>query len=326
MKNKRLVQSVLIQRPPVFLNLEASVDLAVNLIGQHARAGAQLIVFPESWLPGYPLWLDFAPNAGLWDYQPANALFRGLREQSPTLDDVRLKPLIDSAREHKVWVVLGVHEKSGGTLYNTLLTLGPEGIALAHRKLMPTYTEKLVWGRGDGSTLKVLDTPIGRLSGLICWEHWMPLARAALHHQDEHIHVAQWPMVKEMNLVASRHYAFEGQCFVLAVGTAMRKREVLEGARSDHQIDNEAIALLESMPGESDDWIHRGGSAVIKPDGNYLVDPQYESQEDIEATLDLTQIEEGHLRMDAAGHYARPDIFELQVNTREQRGVQFENS
>ena len=166
-----------VQESPAYLNLAQSLDKACELIHKAAAAGARLIAFPETWLPGYPIWLDVAPEAGLWDHPPAKAAFARLFENSVDLSGRDIDPLKAAARETGSTVVMGLHERDGGTLYNTLLYLGPDGRVLGkHRKLMPTYTERLVWGRGDGSTLTVVDTPVGRLGGLICWEHWMPSA------------------------------------------------------------------------------------------------------------------------------------------------------
>src|SRR5262249_28070286 len=144
----------------------------------------------------------------------------------PGADVVRLSTL---ARQASVTLVIGAHERVGGTLYNTMLLIACDGRLVIHRKLMPTYTERLVWGMGDGSTLDVLPTPFGAVGGLICWEHWMPLARAAMHAKRETIHIAQWPAVKDLHLLASRHYAFEGQCFVIAAGAVLTRAEALVG-------------------------------------------------------------------------------------------------
>src|SRR4051794_11355477 len=206
----RLCRLAIVQHPPVFLNLGRTLDRGVALIHESLAQKAQIVVFPETWLPGYPVWLADAPTAGLWDYPPAQALYQVLADNAVTVPGRELDRLRTLAREGAATIVMGAHERLGGTLYNTMLLVGPDGSYRVHRKLMPTYTERLIWGMGDGSTLAPLDTPRGRIGGLICWEHWMPLARAAMHAQDETIHVAQWPGVKDLHLLASRHYAFEG--------------------------------------------------------------------------------------------------------------------
>lgn len=314
----------IIQEAPVFLNLTASVEKAVGLIVQAAKDGANIIAFAESWLPGYPVWLDFAPNAALWDEPAAKHLFRILADNSVVLGDKHLKKLQETASKLGVYIVMGTHERSSATLYNTTFTFGPDASQpLPHRKLVPTYTERLVWGRGDGSTLKPMTTPWGVLGSLICWEHWMPFARAAMHAHHEFLHVAQWPVVKDMHQVASRHYAFEGRCAVAAAGSIMSKGDVIEGFNSLGKPDAAALQMLLSMPGDEDSFIHSGGSAVIASDGSYITEPYFDQYGTISATIDLDAQKETWQALDTNGHYSRPDIFELTVNTAPQKGVNF---
>jgi nitrilase len=311
-----------IQQAPVFLNIEASLEKACALIKQAAGQGANVIAFPETWLSGYPVWLDFAPQAALWDHPPAKALYRLLVENSVTIPGKHLDRLLAIARKTGTYIVMGAHELLGGTLYNTMITVGRDGREFQlHRKLMPTYTERMIWGRGDGSTLAALHTPYGNLGGLICWEHWMPLARAAMHAQYETVHVAQWPAVKELHQLASRHYAFEGQCFVIAAGCVLTRGDVIEGINSLGQSVDEAVQLLEAMPGGDKDLILRGGSAVIAPDAGYLQGPVFGQPGIITAEIHLGRIAEGHLVLDTQGHYSRPDIFHLTVNDQPQSTV-----
>ncbi len=319
----RSFKAAVVQHPPVFLNLERSIDKACALIAQAASEGARLIAFPETWLPGYPVWLDYAPSAGLWDYEPARALYRTLVENSIGAPGRHLDRLLDAARGAGACVVIGAHERVGGTLYNTLIYLDPSGGYRLHRKLTPTYTERLIWGQGDGSTLAIFETEHGAVGGLICWEHWMPLARAAMHAQRETVHVAQWPSVKEMHQVASRHYAFEGQCFVLAAGCVLTRRDAIEGFLSLDEPDAPALELLKAMPGSDDDLLLRGGSAIIAPNGDYVTGPAFDTPCILYADIHPARIIEGHLTLDTDGHYARPDVFRLEVNDRPQRGVQF---
>ncbi len=314
-----------VQHAPVFLNLEATLEKACVLIDEAAGQGADLIAFPETWLPGYPVWIDSSPKAALWGHPPAKALYRLLVENSITIPGKQLDRLFDTAKETGAYVVMGAHERLGGTLYNTMIFVPREGEEyMVHRKLMPTYTERLVWGQGDGSTLSVLETDYGNLGGLICWEHWMPLARAAMHAKGETVHVAQWPSVQDLHQVASRHYAFEGQCFVLAAGSVLTKGEIMEGFRSLGQPGSEALDLLEGLPGDDDKLMMKGGSAIIGPDSNYLAVPVFEEACIIYADLELGRITEGHQLLDTDGHYSRPDIFHLEVNQVPQRNVTFE--
>jgi predicted amidohydrolase len=322
----RFLKIAVIQHAPVFLNLEESLEKACALIEQAADQGAELIVFPETWLPGYPVWLDYAPKAALWDYPPAKALYRLLVENAITVPGNHLDKLLATARRTSAYVVVGVHERRGGTLYNTMVHLNRDGKDFqVHRKLMPTYTERMVWGRGDGSTLSVLDTAHGTLGGLICWEHWMPLARAAMHAKHETIHVAQWPMVKELHQLASRHYAFEGQCFVIAAGCVLSRGNIIAGFHSLGQPDNTALELLESMPGEAEDLIMRGGSAIIAPNAEYVTGPVLDESCIIYAEIEPARVTEGNLLLDTAGHYARPDVFQLTVDDRPQLDVAFKS-
>ncbi len=304
-----------VQEPPVFLDLEQSVEKACTLIAQAAELGSKLIVFPETWLPGYPIWLDVAPNAGLWDYEPATAVYRRLFQNSVEINSAAVKKLCQSAKAAEATVVMGMNERDGGTLYNTILYIGADGIVQGiHRKLMPTYTEKLLWGLGDGSTLTVIDTPIGRVGGLICWEHWMPLARQAMHAQQELIHIAQWPTVKEMHVVASRQYAFEGRCFVVAAGTVLKKKDL---AHLD-------MPLFDEIPGDDETFLMRGGSTIIAPDGRFLAEPLRKENGLVTATIDVEEAINGRLTLDVMGHYGRPDVFQLTVNTTPQQHINWQ--
>jgi nitrilase len=272
-----------------------------------ARGGARLVAFGETFLPGYPAWLDLCRDAALWDHPPVKTVFRRMAEQSVTVPGPATRALGETARRHRVVLVVGVTERvergpGKGTLYNTLLTFGPASEILNHhRKLVPTYTERLVWGTGDAAGVRAVDTDLGRIGGLICWEHWMPLARQALHESGEDIHVAAWPGVKEMHLLASRHYAFEGRCFVLAVGSLMR-----------------AAALppeLEPHPdlvGAPEALVMRGGTAIIAPDGSLIAGPVYDEERTLLADLDLGRVREENMNLDVAGHYARPDALRLE--------------
>lgn len=316
----------IVQEAPVFLNLAASVEKAASLIEKSAAEGAHIVSFAECWLPGYPVWLDFAPNAAIWDHPGAKALFRLLVDNAVTAGDDHLKRLQDVTTKTGVYLVMGTHERDGATLYNTTFTFSPDGtMPKAHRKLVPTYTERLVWGRGDGSGLHTAQTPWGELGSLICWEHWMPLARAAMHAKKEFLHVAQWPIVKEMHQIASRHYAFEGRCAVAAAGSIMTLGDVLDGFQSLKTNNSNAEAMLKSMPGANTDFIHTGGSAIIAADGTYIVDPVFERAGIIMGTIDLALQKEEWQTLDTNGHYSRPDIFELSVNTAPQPGVMFKD-
>ena len=309
----------IVQRPPVFLDLAASTLRAAEIIAELGRAGADLIVFPETWLPGYPVWVDEAADAARWAHPGAEALFAHLHANAPTLDGPEIATLADAAVSAAADVVMGLHERAGGTLYNTTLTLGTDGVRYSRRKLMPTHGERLLWGQGDGSTLDVVPRPYGRLGSLICWEHWMPLARAAMHARGEDFHVAQWPAVGWRHHLANRTYAFEGQCTVIAAGCLLTRADVLDGF--DHAGgDRRARALLETIVGEGP--LKEGGSAIIGADAAYLLEP-VGAEPVAWASLDLVALRRRRPYLDTAGHYARPDVFELRVHTAARRGTSF---
>src|SRR6266446_156694 len=199
---ERTIRVAAVQAAPVFLDLRGSVEKAVQLIGEAAGRGARLVAFGETFLPGYPAWLDLCPGAAIWDHAPAKKAFARLLENSVVIPGPETERLAEAARSHGVVGVIGVHERvrggpGHGTLYNTQVIFGSDGAILSrHRKLVPTHAERLVWGPGDGGGLEAVETSAGRVGTLICWEHWMPLARQALHESAEEIHVANWPTVR----------------------------------------------------------------------------------------------------------------------------------
>ena len=305
-----IVRVAAIQASPIYLDLSPSVDKALALIEQAKQRGAKVVVFPETWLPGYPAWLDCCRDVALWDHEPTKKVYARLRDNSVEVPGPVTQALADSARENEVVLNISVHERviegqGRGTLYNTMLTFGADGRLLnRHRKIMPTYTERLIWGKGGGSSLRAVDTDAGRVGGLICWEHWMPLARQVLHESGEDIHIAAWPQVKEMNLVASRHYAFEGRCFVIACGATMTARDLPP-----------ELEPIESLRNDPEALVLNGGSAIIGPGGELLAGPVFGEEQIITADLDLSRIAEESLTLDVTGHYSRPDIFEVKLKS-----------
>lgn len=300
----------LIQFASKYLDLIANLEFTLAKIDEAAAEGAQIIVFGESWFGGYPAWLDYAPEAALWDQPATKAVFRKMQENALTVPSDHMNSLQKKAKEKCVALCFGANELAGpspgrGTLYNSLFIINEKGkLVVHHRKLMPTYTEKLVYGLGDGAGLKATPLFGYPTTGLICWEHWMPLTRQALHLQGELIHIAVWPTVHEAHQLASRHYAFEGRCFVLAVGQLLRVRD----------LPND-INLPESLADQPDHWLLRGGSAVINPRGEYLVEPVFGKEQILYAEFDPAEAIEEKMTLDVAGHYNRPDVFELHVKT-----------
>ena len=290
------------QLAPAYLDLDACLAIACRWIAEAGRQGIDLLVFPETWLPGYPIWLDTSPETALWDHAATKRLFRRLYENSPEIPSPAIRTLSTAAAEAGLTVVMGLNERSGGTLYNSMVYISPAGEILGvHRKLIPTYTERMVWGRGDGKGLIAVDTPLGPVGGLVCWEHWMPLARQAMHEHGEIVHAAVWPSVKETHLIASRSYAFEGRCFVVAAGSILKREHLPEG-----------FAILDAMPG-SGPWM-TGGSAIIGPDAQILAGPLENEEGLVVADIDQGRIAEELLTLDVCGHYSRPDVFNFSIN------------
>ena len=213
-------------------------------------------------------------------------------------------------------VSVGAHQRIRSSIFNAQYLFRPDQPPLVHRKLVPTHGERLIWARGDGSTLDVHEADWGAVGSLICWEHWMPLARAAMHHAGEVVHVAAWPTVRETYAVASRHYAFEGRCFVLAAGTVQHRDDLIDGLDRLGG-DADARALIEAMPAGR---LQHGGSLIAGPDGTVLAAAGSEATT-LVATLDLGQRDAELAALDADGHYARPDVFELVVDRSAKTGV-----
>jgi len=305
------VRVALIQARPVYYDLAGTIEAARSLISEAAGRGAQLAAFPETFFPGYPAWLDYAADYARWDHPPTKQLYARLVANSLAVDSPEMRQLRELAREHHIVLALGINERvSSGrgnrSLYNSIIIIDADGAILNHhRKLRPTYTEQLVWAQGDGAGLSAVDTAAGRVGALICWEHWMPQARQALHISGESIHIAMWPAVKETHQIASRHYAFEGRSFVLAVGSVM--------PAADFPAELELAGDLRDKPEAA---LLNGGSAVIGPDCNYLVEPVYGEETILYADLDLTRIAEEQMALDVTGGYARDDIFNFEVNRR----------
>jgi len=310
------VRAAIVQAAPIPLSIDRGLEQVVKLVQKAADKGSSVIAFGETFLGGYPIWLDEAPDAALWDHPGTKTLHRILMDQAIVAEDPRLAPLQDLVDREELIVSIGVHERIRSSLYNNQMIFRPNEKPLYHRKLVPTHGERLIWNRGDGSTLNVHEAAWGKVGNLICWEHWMPLARAAMHNLGEDIHIAAWPTVRETYAMASRHYAFEGGCHVLAAGTLLHRNDLLEGL--EHVGGNKnAQELIEQIP---DHQLQFGGSAIIAPDGEVLAEAG--SDEMILATeIDLARNREAKAALDTDGHYSRADVFELKVNTSQQPGV-----
>ena len=306
MERSSAIKVAVVQAAPVLFDRDASVEKACRLIAEVGANGAKIILFPEAFIPAYPWGLSFGMVIGsrtpqgrkLWERYWSNAV---------ELPGPAVEALSKAARQAQVYLVMGVIERdtgfSGGTLYCTLLYIGPDGRLLGkHRKLKPTASERLIWGEGDGSTLTVIETEFGKMGGLICWENYMPLARMALYGKGVEIYLAPTADTRDTWQATLRHIACEGRCFVLGCNQFVEK--------SAYPPDLEGIEELAHLP----EVLCRGGSVIVSPMGETLAGPLYDREGVLYAELDLSEIVRGKLDFDVTGHYARPDVFQLSVN------------
>lgn len=301
----RLVTIGMVQQSAVHLNLSASMERLDAVMQQAANQRVNLLVFGEGWLSGYPgVWFDHVPEAALWNHPPTKKVFRRLYENSIVADGPEWHHIRQKAQEHQLVLCLGFNERvltgaGHGTLYNSLLIVDSDGeVRNHHRKLVPTFTERLVHGPGDARGLRAVPTTAGRVGALICWEHWMPLTRQAMHLAHEEIHIALWPTVHEMHQVASRHYAFEGRCFVVAVGQCL--------SAEDLPVEFDRSSVKETQ-------LLRGGSCVVAPDGRYVLKPDTAGQDLLVTEINLDEVIGEKMTLDVTGHYQRDDVFEFRV-------------
>lgn len=290
-----------VQWAPEVLDLERGLLRARDAMMEAARNGAQIAVFPETWLLGYPYWASITVR----DPRFTEAR-RLLQQQALTRNGEAMRALQKAAADAGIAVVMGLHERDGGSLYNVAAYIGANGELLnLHRKLMPTSTERLVWGQGDGSDMQSIEMSGASVNGLICFEHQMALARYALAIKGVQVHAALWPGHAFINGVidaSTRHIAHENSCFVVVA------REVMS-------IDR----LGKHLPDFSDEperWEGNGGSAIIAPNGSYLVEPVIDVETILYQELDFTSIDDANVMFDGVGHYARPDVFQLHWNER----------
>ncbi len=310
-----MTKLAIIQHAPEFLNLAGTIGKARQFIEEAAAGGAELIVFPEAFFPGYPAWIwRLRPGS---DWNLSNDLHQRLLENSVDLDVNGLSAIQDAAKDNGVTVVCGLSERDGqtsrSTLYNSVVTIGPNGgILNRHRKLMPTNPERMVWGFGDGSGLNVVDTPCGRLGSLLCWENFMPLARYALYAQGIELYIAPTYDSGEGWIGSLRHIAREGCCWVIGAGVALRNKDLPEDIPDKGRL----------YPSD-EDWINPGDSVVIAPGGDLVVGPVHETQAIVYADIRLEQVAISRRAFDVVGHYSRPDVFTLNVDTRARMPVKF---
>jgi nitrilase len=312
----RTVKAAVVQAAPILFERQATVEKACQLIQEAAGQGAELVLFPEAFIPAYPRGLSFGMVVGSRKPQ-GRQLWQRYWEGAVEIPSTTTQVLGEAVRQAGVTLTIGVIERdcqfSGGTLYCTMLYFDSQGQVIGlHRKLKPTGAERLIWGEGDGSTLTVLPTPLGKIGGLICWENYMPLARMALYSKGVEIYLAPTADARETWQATLRHIACEGRCFVLGCNQFVTK--------AMYPADLQAHPELAEQP----EVMCRGGSAIISPLGEVLTGPLYDQEGILYAELDLDEIVRARLDFDVVGHYARPDVFQLLINEQPQPPVRRE--
>ena len=304
------------QLPPVWLDRVATLESCAQSVAKAAAQGARMLVFPECHVPGYPAWIwRLRPGT---DMALASELHARLLHEAVDIERGDLAPLCDAARKHRVSVICGIQERprsdSGSTLYNSVVLINESGlVSHCHRKLMPTNPERMVWGFGDGSTLKVVDTPLGRVGMLICWENYMPLARYALYAQGVEIYVAPTYDSSDGWVGTLQHIAREARCWVVGASCGPRRTD-LPGRPT----------ALEALYPDDAAWINGGASAVVAPGGTLVAGPLRDEHGLLLADIDRDQVAIARRSLDVAGHYARPDVFTLHVDAHPRAPVRFD--
>jgi nitrilase len=301
-------KAAVVQAAPVAFNLERTLEKVNVLASKAARQGAQLVVFPEAFVSAYPRGLDFGAVVGSRSDEGRDD-FRRYWESSVDIPGPAVDQIGKAARSNSIYMVIGVVERDGGTLYCSVLFFAPDGTYMGkHRKVMPTGSERLVWGFGDGSTMPVFDTALGKLGAVICWENYLPLMRAAMYAKGIEIYCAPTADARDSWIASMRHIAVEGRCFVLSCNQFNRRGDFPPDYRATLTRDPDAIVC-------------RGGSCIVDPFGNFLAGPNTEGEAVLIAEIERAEIVRGKFDLDVVGHYARPDIFQLHVDGQPKQAV-----
>jgi nitrilase len=301
--NTNPFKAAVIQAASVAFDRERTLEKAAALSAAAAANGARLVVFPEAFVSAYPRGLDFGAVVGNRTDEGRRD-FQRYWESSVDVPGPAVDQLGRIARANNIYLVMGVIEREGGTLYCTVLFFAPDGAYLGrHRKLMPTASERLVWGFGDGSTMPVYDTPLGKLGAVICWENYLPLMRASMYAKGIELYCAPTADSRDSWIASVRHIAVEGRCFVLSCNQFNRRRDFPTDYRTAFGDDANTV-------------VTRGGSCIVDPFGNFLAGPNFEDEAILVAQIDRAQIIRGKMDLDVVGHYARPDVFQLHVDER----------
>lgn len=313
LKEENQFKVAVVQAGSEVMDKKKGVNKAVRLIDEASQEGAKIIVFPEAFIPAYPRGMSFGTVVGSRS-EEGRKDFLQYWKNSITVPGAETVEIGKAAKKAKAYVIIGVIEKdsepSNGTLYCTALFFGPDGGLLGkHRKLKPTGSERLIWGEGDGSTLPVFDTPYGRIGALICWENYMPLARAAMYDKGVQIFITPTADARDTWFSTVRHVALEGRCFVLSSNQYSNKDMYPAYISSREE--------FKDLPHE----LSRGGSCIVDPLGEFVVEPVFGKEKILYADIDLNKIAEAQFDFDVVGHYARPDVFQLTVNEQEQKNT-----
>ena len=305
-----MVKAAVIQAASIPFDPASSTDKAIRLMSEAANEGAELAVFPEAFIGGYPKGSTFGAPIG-FRTDRGRREFERYSSGAVELNGEEVSRLADAAREYSIYSVIGIIERLGNTLYCTAVMIDPEnGVVGAHRKLMPTGTERVIWGFGDGSTLDTMDTPAGRVGAVICWENYMPLLRQAMYAKGVEIYCAPTADDRPTWVSSMTHIALEGRTHVLSACQFITRSDFPE----DHPFDEEP---------PHGDTVMRGGSLIVAPTGEVLAGPVFDKETILYAEIDSGVKTRAHMDFDSVGHYSRPDVFELKVNTNPQNSVTF---